>query len=83
MGCAGNPISQTTNMDKLANQGIRFEKTFVTTPICAASRASIFTGMYECKHRYKFTKPPIRKEYTDVSYPKMLKDAGYRPGLIE
>lgn len=82
MGCAGNPIIRTPNMDWLAQNGIRFEKAFVTTPICAASRASVFTGLYERKHGYTFTKPPIRKEYCDSSYPVLLRKAGYRTGFV-
>ncbi|MGB2906691.1 MAG: sulfatase [Candidatus Aminicenantaceae bacterium] len=82
MGCAGNPIIQTPNMDWLAQNGVRFENAFVTTPICAASRASIFTGLYERKHDYTFTKSPIREKFTDLSYPKLLRDAGYRTGFV-
>jgi len=82
LGCAGNPIIQTPNMDWLAQNGIRFENAFVTTPICAASRASIFTGLYERKHGYTFTKPPIQKEYCDLSYPNLLRKAGYRTGFV-
>ena len=82
LGCAGNPIIRTPNMDWLAQNGIRFEKAFVTTPICAASRASVFTGLYERKHGYTFTKPPIREEYCDLSYPVLLRKAGYRTGFI-
>jgi len=82
MGCAGNPIIQTPNMDQLAQKGVRFEKAFVTTPICAASRASIFTGLYERKTGYTFGQPPLPKKYTDIGYPKLLKDAGYRTGFV-
>jgi arylsulfatase A-like enzyme len=82
LGCAGNPIIRTPNMDWLAQNGIRFENAFVTTPICAASRASVFTGMYERKHGYTFTRPPIRKEYCDLSYPLLLRKAGYRTGFV-
>jgi arylsulfatase A-like enzyme len=82
LGCAGNKIIQTPNMDKLAAEGIRFEKAFVTTPICAASRASIFTGLYERKTGFTFGQPPLPKKYTDISYPKLLKDAGYRTGFV-
>jgi len=46
MGCAGNPIIQTPNMDALAASGVRFTNAFVTTSICASSRASIFTGQW-------------------------------------
>lgn len=82
LGCAGNPIIRTPNMDWLAQNGIRFENAFVTTPICAASRASVFTGLYERKHGFTFTKPPIRAEYCDWSYPVLLRKAGYRTGFV-
>jgi arylsulfatase A-like enzyme len=82
LGCAGNPIIRTPNMDWLVQNGIRFENAFVTTPICAASRASVFTGLYERKHGYTFTKPPIHKEYCELSYPILLRRAGYRMGFV-
>jgi len=82
LSCVGNPIIQTPNMDWLAQNGIRFENAFVTTPICAASRASLFTGLYERKHGYTFTRPPIGKEYCDLSYPVLLRRAGYRTGFV-
>jgi len=82
LSCAGNPIIRTPNMDWLAQNGIRFENAFVTTPICAASRATLFTGLYERKHGYTFTKPPLRKEYCDLSYPFLLRKAGYRTGFV-
>ena len=43
LGCAGNPIIHTPHMDRLAVNGVRFENAFATTPICAASSATIFT----------------------------------------
>lgn len=82
MGCAGNPIIQTPNMDSLAREGIRFRQAFVTTAICAASRATIFTGLYERTHRYTFGTPPIQDKHTDISYPVQLKQAGYHTGFI-
>ena len=82
MGCAGNPIIHTPNMDKLAEGGVRFSNAFVTTPICAASRASILTGMYERGHQFTFNTPPMRTQFTDISYPALLRAAGYRTGFI-
>jgi arylsulfatase A-like enzyme len=80
--CAGNSIIQTPNMDWLAENGVRFGQAFVTTPICAASRASIFCGLYEHTHDYTFTKPPLARMYTDICYPRLLRLAGYRTGFI-
>jgi arylsulfatase A-like enzyme len=82
MGCAGNTIIQTPNMDRLANEGVRFTHAFSTTPICAASRASILTGLYERKHKFNFGTPPITKAYSNISYPYLLKQAGYRTGFV-
>ena len=82
MGVAGNPIIQTPNMDEIANAGLRFTHAFSTTPICAASRASILTGLYERKHAFTFGTPPIKKSYMDASYPYLLKNAGYRTGFV-
>jgi arylsulfatase A-like enzyme len=82
MGCAGNPIIQTPNVDRLAREGVRFERSYVTTPICAASRASIFTGTFERTHGYTFTKPPLTRAFTSISYPAVLRKAGYRTGFV-
>jgi len=82
LGCAGNTIISTPNVDKIAEKGVRFSHAFVTTPICAASRASILTGLYERTHGFNFKKPPIEKKYTDISYPYLLKKAGYQTGFV-
>ena len=82
LGCAGNPFIQTPNMDMLAERGVRFENAFTTTPICAASRASLLTGLYERTHGYTFTKPPLYRKYCDISYPMLLRRAGYRTGFV-
>ncbi|MFN2128692.1 MAG: sulfatase-like hydrolase/transferase, partial [Anaerolineales bacterium] len=82
IGYASNPIIYTPEMDRMAEQGCYFDNAFVTTPICAASRASVMTGLYERTHRFTFGTPPLKKEYIDHSYPKLLKDAGYKNGFI-
>ncbi len=82
VGYAGNEIIQTPNMDKLANSGIYFKNAFVTTPICAASRASIFTGLYERTHDYTFGQPNLDNQYMFDSYPALLKKAGYKTGFV-
>jgi arylsulfatase A-like enzyme len=82
LGYAGNTIIQTPEMDKLAREGVYFKNTFVTTPICAASRATIITGLYERKHNYTFQQPPVKNEFTDNSYPSVLKSEGYYSGFL-
>ena len=82
LGCAGHPILKTPTMDSLAADGVRFANMFVTTSICAASRASIFTGLYERSHQFTFGTPPIAAKLTGESYPALLRKAGYRTGFI-
>ena len=82
LSCAGNKILKTPVLDELASRGKRFSNAFVTTPICAASRASILTGLYEREHGYTFGKPPISKAHVAASYPIQLRDAGYHTGFF-
>lgn len=82
LGYAGNPIIKTPNMDELASSGIYFKNAFVTTPICAASRATILTGVYERTHNFNFGKPNLNNAYMYDSYPYLLKESGYKTGLI-
>ncbi len=82
LGSAGNPIIETPALDTLSAEGSTFSNAFVTTPICAASRASIMTGTLERTHGFTFGTPPLRREFADIAYPKLLRDAGYRTGFI-
>jgi arylsulfatase A-like enzyme len=82
LGYAGNEIIQTPEMDRLAKEGTFFSHAFVTTPICAASRASIMTGTYERKHNYTFQQPPLRSDLIEQSYYSRLQEAGYWNGFL-
>ena len=82
LGSAGHPVLRTPVIDGIAREGVRFLNAFVTTPICAASRASILTGTWERRHGYTFGTPPLTAAFVARSYPAVLRDAGYRTGLI-
>ncbi|HYW78466.1 MAG TPA: sulfatase, partial [Thermoguttaceae bacterium] len=82
LGCAGHPILKTPTIDGLAAEGVRFENAFVTTSICAASRATLFSGQWERSHGYTFGTPPLKEELVDRSYPVVLREAGYRTGFV-
>ena len=47
LGCYGNELVYTPNIDKLASQGVRFTNAFTTAPVCSASRSAFMTGMYQ------------------------------------
>jgi arylsulfatase A-like enzyme len=82
LGYAGNNIIHTPEMDKLALEGIYFRNAFVTTPISAASRASILTGMHERTHGYTFGQGKIKERYIRNSYPFLMKNSGYYAGFF-
>ena len=81
LGCMGDPIVQTPTIDSLAERGVLFRNAFVTTSICASSRACVMTGLTERTHGYNFGKPAVAKQFTATSYPKLLRNAGYRTGF--
>jgi arylsulfatase A-like enzyme len=79
MGCAGNQIVQTPHLDRLARHGVVFDRAFVQTPVCMASRASIFTGRYPRSTRVPSMGllPP-----TETTLAEELRRAGYTTGLF-
>lgn len=81
LACAGDSIVQTPTIDKLAAEGVRFANAFCQVPICAASRATLLSGLTQRTHGYNFGELPVPEAYIATSYPMMLKDAGYRIGL--
>ncbi|WP_298338706.1 sulfatase-like hydrolase/transferase [uncultured Algibacter sp.] len=81
LGYAGNALAHTPEMDKLAKSGVFFKNTIATTPICAASRASIFSGLQERTHNYSFTSKAMKDEYMEQAFPRVLKQSGYYTGL--
>ncbi|MDE0916260.1 MAG: sulfatase-like hydrolase/transferase, partial [Planctomycetota bacterium] len=82
LSCEGHPVLKTPNMDRLAAEGLRFANSFVTTSICAASRASLMTSRWEGSHGYTFGTPAMSKELADETYFARLHDAGYSTGFV-
>src|SRR5687767_7453174 len=64
-----NRLIHTPEMDRLARQGVQFKNAFVTTPICAASRASLLCGLVERTHHYTFKTPPLSEKFVEMSFP--------------
>jgi len=46
LGCYGDPVARTPNLDKLATEGIRYTNAFSVSGVCAPSRSALITGMY-------------------------------------
>ena len=82
MGCAGNSVIHTPNLDRLAAEGVLFRNNFVTTSICAVSRASFFTGLYARCHSIHGFRTALSESQHAASYPAMLRESGYRTGFV-
>ncbi len=82
---ADNPIIpelKTPSMDRLAREGVYFRNAFITTPICAVSRASIITGRYASTHGMNHFNTSIAADVLRKSYPAVLHDNGYKTGVL-
>ncbi|MEM6472897.1 MAG: sulfatase-like hydrolase/transferase [Planctomycetota bacterium] len=88
--CFGNTDASTPNIDRLAEEGIRFEQFYVNSPICSPSRCAITTGQYPQRHRItsflngrKSNKKRGVAQWlsTDApTLPRILKEHGYATG---
>ena len=78
LGCYGNPDVKTPNIDRLASQGVVFDRHYNTTAICMASRANVMTGLLEYKAGVNFGHGPMARTTWEQSYPLLLRKAGYR-----
>lgn len=84
-GAGGNQLIGTPNMDRLAREGVLFENNFVTTSICPASRASLFTGLYARCHGIvggPSSSDDRDDRILDYGYPGQLRQSGYYTGFI-
>ncbi len=82
IGCYGNELVQTPNIDSLARRGTRFENSFVSHSICWVSRTTILSGLtgrtYGTKGRQDFA----QAEAVATLYSDILGEHGYRTGYF-
>ncbi|MHA1730664.1 MAG: sulfatase-like hydrolase/transferase [Promethearchaeota archaeon] len=80
LGCYGQPLEVTPNLDEMAAEGVRFEHTFTCQPVCGPARACLQTGKYATEvgvhtnHRML----PTGEE----TIAKILSRAGYEVGYV-
>jgi N-sulfoglucosamine sulfohydrolase len=84
LGCYGDVYAKTPNLNRLANEGLRFERAFVPQAGCSQSRASILTGLYPHQHGQIGLATWGFRLYRDdtPNLPRSLKEAGYRTGIV-
>ncbi len=73
-------LIQTPNIDRIAKEGIRFNRSFVANSICGPARASIITGLFSHKNGFKDNRS--RFDGSQVTLPKLLQQAGYETAII-
>jgi N-acetylglucosamine-6-sulfatase len=81
MSCAGHPFMHTPNMDRIANEGVRFKNAFVTLSLCAPSRACFLTGQYPHKNGIIHNSVAMMNPGV-TTYPELLQKAGYDTAFI-
>jgi arylsulfatase A-like enzyme len=80
LGCAGNPVVKTPNLDRMAKDGFRFTFNSVTTSICGVSRANLLTGQWMSRHgntAFQMFKTPWKQ-----TLPGVLRDNGFFVGHV-
>jgi N-sulfoglucosamine sulfohydrolase len=84
LGCYGDPYARTPNLDRLASEGVRFNRAFVAQAGCSQSRAAYLTGLYPHQNGQlglaTWTFRMYREDIPNI--PRSLKAAGYRTGII-
>jgi arylsulfatase A-like enzyme len=77
----GRKLLETPNIDRLAHEGMRFDRCLVTNSICGPSRATILTGKYSHKNGF-YNNTNSRFDGSQTTFPKLLRSAGYTTALI-
>ncbi|MEE6469028.1 hypothetical protein FKM82_008474 [Ascaphus truei] len=91
VGCYGNDIIRTPNIDRLAKDGVMLTQHISAAPLCTPSRAAFLTGRYPIRSGMNSIAPYNVLLWTTASgglpanettFPKILKDQGYTTGII-
>lgn len=82
LGFAGNPVVRTPRLDAWAADAAVFENAFVTTSVCAPSRASQLTGQWVRRHGIGDFRSALSLAALGQTAPVLLRGAGYRTGFV-
>ncbi|QDV40510.1 Arylsulfatase [Stieleria neptunia] len=87
LSCYGDTVANTPNIDRLADQSVRFQTAYVSQASCSPSRSSMFTGLYPHGNgQYGLLNANlgfrVHEPLVDALLPNVLKGHGYRTGII-
>jgi arylsulfatase A-like enzyme len=80
LGCHGDPVIQTPNIDALAQRATDFSRYFVQNPVCQPSRASLLTGRYPRHHGVRHN--GNRLDENEMTLVEFFHRAGYTTAVI-
>lgn len=80
MSCYGSRINETPNLDRIANEGMRFDNCFCTNSICTPSRAVILTGLYSHLNGVQTLRDKLDGRMQ--TFPKLLQAGGYQTAIV-
>ena len=75
LGSYGNDVCRTPNLDRLAETGVRFTRTYCQYPVCGPSRASFMSGLYPEQNGV------LGNNYTEGSYRTITPELADHPSL--
>jgi arylsulfatase A-like enzyme len=78
LGCYGDPVIKTPNLDRFAGEGMRFDRGFMVAPQCVPARASLMTGRRPSAVRMARFNSPLPPDV--VTLPELLRAEGYHCG---
>jgi len=74
-------LLQTPNMDRLAKEGVRFDRCLVTNSICGPSRATILTGKYSHRNGF-YNNSNSSFDSSQQTFVRLLQQSGYQTGIV-
>lgn len=80
ISCYGSQLIQTPGIDRLAEEGMRFDNVFNVNSLCAPSRAALLTGKHAYLNGFKRNRDHF--DVQQVSFPILMQQAGYQTGII-
>ena len=81
IGAYGSKVNETPNIDRLAKEGMRFDRCLVPNSICGPSRATVLTGKHSHRNGF-FNNTNNRFDGAQTTFPQLLRKAGYQTALI-